>query len=73
MQSTEYLVVLQVVGRVRGRERERMYRALQDRSSADVDAAIAILEEAGIVAVKGAHIHASPALRRLNDLGLIGI
>jgi|GEM_PF-3151455 hypothetical protein len=73
MQSTEYLVVLQVVGRVRGRERERMYRALQDRSPTDVDAAITGLQQAGVVAIKGARVHATPALKRLNDLSLIGI
>jgi hypothetical protein len=73
MQSTEYLVVLEVVGRVRGRERERMYRALRARTPAEVDAATASLEEAGVVAVKGTRVHAAPALKRLNDLNLIGI
>jgi hypothetical protein len=72
MQSTEYLVVLEVVGRVRGRERERMYRALRLKP-AEVDAAVARLEQAGVVAVKGARVHGSPALKRLNDLGLIGV
>lgn len=72
MQNTEYLVVLEIVGRVRGRERERMYRALR-RPPADVDAAVASLEQAGIVAVKGARIHASSALKRLDQLGLIGV
>jgi len=73
MQSTEYLVVLEVVGRVRGRERERMYRALRERTPVEVDAAITSLEQAGVVAVKGARVHASPALQLLNDLNLIGI
>jgi hypothetical protein len=73
MQSTEYLVVLEVMARVRGRERERMYRALRGRTRAEVDEAITSLEQAGVVAVKGARVHASPALTRLNDLGLIGI
>jgi hypothetical protein len=72
MQRTEYLVLLQVVGRLRGRERERMYRALR-RPPTEVDAAIARLEQAGVVTVKGARVHASPALERLDDLGLIGI
>jgi hypothetical protein len=49
-----------------------MYRALR-RTAADVDAAITSLEQAGVVAVKGARIHASPALERLNDLNLIGV
>ena len=72
MQRTEYLVVLQVVGRTRGRERERMYRVLR-RAPAEVDAAIEGLEHAGVVAVKGARIYPSSALKRLDDLGLIGI
>ncbi len=73
MQSTEYLVVLEVMARVHGRERERMYRALRDRTRAEVDEAITSLEQAGVVTVKGARVHASSALTRLNDLGLIGI
>jgi hypothetical protein len=72
MQSTEYLVVLEVVGRVRGRERKRMYRALR-RPPAEVDAAIKSLEQAGVVAVRGASVHASPALKLLNDLNLIAV
>jgi hypothetical protein len=72
MQSSEYLVVLEVVGRVHGRERERMYHALR-RAPAEVDAAITSLEQAGVVAVKGARVYSSPALERLNDLGLIGV
>jgi hypothetical protein len=72
MQSTEYLVVLEVVGRVRGRERERMYRALR-RTPAEIDAAIASLEQAGVVAVKGARILAAPSLKRLDELSLIGV
>jgi hypothetical protein len=49
-----------------------MYHALR-RTPAEVDAAIASLEQAGVVAVKGARVHSSPALERLNDLGLIGV
>jgi hypothetical protein len=73
MQSTEYLVVVGVMARDRGRERESIYRALRDRTRAEVDEAITSLEQAGIVTVRGTRIHASPALTRLNDLGLIGI
>jgi hypothetical protein len=73
MQSAEYLVVLAVVGRVRGRERERMYHALRDRPRAEVDAAIESLEREGVIVVKGVRVHASPALKRLHELGLIGI
>jgi len=73
VQSAEYLVVLEVIGRVRGRERERMYRALRGCSRGEVDAAIMSLEQAGVIAVKGARVHASPALKRLDGLGLIGV
>lgn len=73
MQSAEYLVVLEVVGRVRGRERERMYHALRDRSRTEVDAAITDLEQAGVIAVKGARVYATAALKRLDDLNLIGV
>jgi hypothetical protein len=72
MQSTEYLVVLAVVRRVRGRERERMYGAFH-QTRVEVDAAIASLQQAGVVEVKGARVHASPALKRLNELSLIGV
>jgi len=72
MQDTEHLVVLQVVGRGRGRERERIYRALR-RTPTEVDAAITSLEQAGVVAVKGARVHAAPALTRLDELSLIGV
>ncbi|MHB8243256.1 MAG: hypothetical protein ACYDHN_14860 [Solirubrobacteraceae bacterium] len=73
MQSTEYLVVLAVVGRVRGRERASLHRALQDRPSSDVDTAVASLEQTGVVAVKGARVYASPALKLLNELDLIAV
>ncbi len=73
MQKAEYLVVLEVLGRVRGRERQRLYRSLHPRARADIDAAVVRLEAAGVVAVKGERIHASPALRLLDELDLIGI
>jgi hypothetical protein len=73
VQSAEYLVVLEVLGRVRGRERERMYYALRDRTRAEVDAAIVSLEQAGVIAVKGLRVHAAPALNRLDELSLIGV
>jgi hypothetical protein len=72
MQSTDYLVVLNVVGRTRGRERERIYRAL-GRPADEVDAAITSLEQAGVVVVKGKRIYATPALKLLDDLDLIGV
>jgi hypothetical protein len=50
-----------------------MYHALRDRPRTEVDSAIERLEQAGVVAVKGARVHASPALERLDELGLIGV
>jgi hypothetical protein len=50
-----------------------MYHALRDRPRTDIDAAIERLEQAGVVIVKGARVHASPALKRLDELGLIGV
>lgn len=73
MQRAEYLVVLEVVGRVRGRERERMYHALRGRTRSEVDEAIVSLEQAGVIAVKGLRVHATPALKRLDELSLIGV
>jgi hypothetical protein len=49
-----------------------MYRALR-RTQAEVDAAIESLDHAGVVAVKGARVHPSSALKRLDALGLIGV
>jgi hypothetical protein len=72
MQRTEYLVVVEVVGRVHGRERARMYRSLR-RAPAEVDAAITSLQQAGVVAVKGARVHASPALALLDELNMIAV
>jgi hypothetical protein len=68
----EYLVVIQVLGRARGRERERMYRAL-DFGPADIDAAIANLERAGVLTTAGRLVKASPALARLEHLDLIAV
>jgi hypothetical protein len=70
---TEQLIVLQVVGRRRGRERERMYRALRNVDREYVDGAIASLSLAGVVAVKGQSVHQTAALRRVNCLNLIGV
>lgn len=70
--AAEYLVLIQVLGRKRGRERERMYRAL-DCGRAEVDAAIASLERAGVLTTTPRVIRASPALARLESLNLIAV
>jgi hypothetical protein len=68
----EYLVIVQVLGRTRGRERGRMYRAL-DLGRAEVDAAIASLERVGVLTVGGKTVRASPALAYLENLNLIAV
>lgn len=73
MQSAEYLVVIEVLNRTHGRDRERMYRALRKCAREEVDAAIASLEQVGVVTVKGQTIQAGPALTKLGQLNLIGI
>ncbi len=73
MQSAQYLVVIEVLNRAHGRERERMYRTLRTHGREDIDAAIASLEQAGVVTVSGQTIKASPALARLEQLNLIAV
>jgi hypothetical protein len=73
LQSAEYLVVIEVLNRTHGRDRERMYRALRKCAREEVDAAIDSLEQVGVVTVKGQTIQAGPALTKLGQLNLIGI
>jgi predicted transcriptional regulator len=72
VQAAEYLVVLQLLNRARGRERERIYDAL-DLDRQEIDAAIASLEKAGVLTATGRVVNASPALVRLQRLKLIGV
>jgi hypothetical protein len=72
-QSAQYLVVIEVLNRPRGRDLERMYRALRHHDRQDIDAAIASLQRAGVVTVSGESIKASPALALLEQLDLIAI
>jgi hypothetical protein len=73
MQSAQYLVVIEVLNRSHGRQRERMYRTLRAHEREEIDAAIASLEQAGVVTVNGQTIKASPALVRLEQLNLIAV
>ena len=73
MQSLEYLIVLEVAGRPRGRERERLRRSLRDHPPEAVDEAVRSLEDAGVVNATARTIKPSEALRRLDDLGLINV
>jgi DNA-binding MurR/RpiR family transcriptional regulator len=73
MQSAEYLVVVDLLSRPRGRDRERMYRTLRTYDHQQVDAAIATLEQAGVVVVNGRAVVGSAALKALEQLNLIGV
>ncbi len=72
-QSAQYLVVIEVLNRPRGRDLGRMYRALRHHDRQDIDAAITSLERAGVVTLIGETIKASPALALLEQLDLISI
>jgi predicted transcriptional regulator len=70
--SAEYLVVVQLLNRRGGREREKIYSALDfDRS--EVDAAIERLTRAGVLMTTGRVVRASPALECLERLQLVSV
>ena len=50
-----------------------MYRALNSVEPSAVDAALASLEQAGLLVATGATVRASDALERLERLDLIGV
>jgi hypothetical protein len=72
VQSAQYLVVVQVLNRKRGRERERMYSALSFERE-EIDAAIDSLARAGVLTITGRVVRASPALDRLQSLKLVSV
>jgi hypothetical protein len=69
----ERLVTIELLGRPRGRDRDRMYRTLRELSRESIDEAIASLEQAGVLVSTGRTVKASNALSRLELLNLIGI
>jgi len=69
----ERLVAIELLGRPRGRDRERMYRTLREFSRETIDEAIASLEQAGVLVSAGRTVKASGALERLERLNLIGV
>lgn len=73
MQSLEYLIVLEVVSRPRGRDRDRMHRQLRDHTPEAIDEAVEALQHAGVVTATQRTIRPSAALRRLDELGLIAV
>lgn len=73
MQSAEYLVVVQLLDRARGRDRDALYRALDHRERDEIDTALASLERDGVLTVSGRTVRASPALSCLERLNLIAV
>jgi hypothetical protein len=73
MQSAEYLVVVQLLDRRRGRGRDAIYNALGHRQREEIDAALASLESVGVLTVSGRTVRASPALVCLEQLNLIAV
>ncbi|HTU79581.1 MAG TPA: hypothetical protein VMF09_12555 [Solirubrobacteraceae bacterium] len=69
----ERLVVIELLGRPHGRDRERMYRTLRELSREAIDEAIVSLEQAGVLVIAGRTVRASSALARMERLNLIGI
>lgn len=69
--TTERLVVFEVAGRARGRERARMYRTLSHIEPLVIDAAVGSLEAVGVVSSRGATVHQTAALLRIDALGVI--
>jgi hypothetical protein len=73
LEDPERLVAIELLGRPRGRDRDRMYRTLRELSRESIDDAIASLEQAGVLVTAGRTVRASSALNRLERLNLIGI
>jgi hypothetical protein len=68
---TERLVALAVLGRKRGYPRARVLADLDDIDQEVVDIAIASLERAGVLCVKGTRLYPSAAMQRLDELTMI--
>lgn len=66
-------MTIEVLRRPGGRERTRLYRALSEFDPHELDEVIAGLEEAGVVRAGKRRIHATRALKRIEELGLIGV
>jgi len=69
----ERLVTIELLGRPRGRDRDRMYRTLRNLRRETIDEAIVSLEQAGVLVTAGRTVKASSALMRLERLDLIGL
>ncbi len=71
--TTERLVVIDLLGRPRGHRRPTIYRHLRGHDQAAINAAIASLVEDGVLTTSADRVAVTPALVRLEALGLIGV
>jgi hypothetical protein len=69
----ERLVAIELLGRPRGRERERLYGSLRTYDRQVIDTAIASLEAKGLLTIAGARVIASEPLRHLERLELVAV
>jgi DNA-binding transcriptional ArsR family regulator len=68
----ERLVIIALLGRLRGRRRDSLYRSLGLSRDA-IDKAITSLEHAGLVVTTVRMVRASSALVRLDWLNMVGV
>jgi hypothetical protein len=71
--TTQRLVVIDLIGRPRGHRRPTIYRHLRGHDQAAINAAIASLVEDGVLTTSDDRVTVTPALVRLEALGLIGV
>lgn len=71
--TTQRLVVIELLGRPRGHRRPTIYRHLRGHDQAAINAAIASLVEDGVLTTSDDRVTGTPALVRLEALGLIGV
>jgi DNA-binding transcriptional ArsR family regulator len=73
MFDPERVVVMELLGRRHGRDREELYASLEMLSRAEVDAAITSLEKHGVVTTASTGVIPTPALRHIEHLNLIAV
>jgi hypothetical protein len=71
--TTQRLVVIDLLGQAGARRRSTLYRHLCDHDRETINAAIAGLEQAGVLTASGDRVIPTPALTCLESLHLIAI
>jgi hypothetical protein len=69
----ERIVLEVVLGHPNGQSREAIYRECPDIGRDSIDTAISSLEQVGLLRSPGHTVHATQALRRLEQLALIAL